>query len=62
MVAAGASEQQKQHELKEESGFAGMGFKRESGSEEREERRSRRDRRATEEKIEGESPVGVLAM
>lgn len=56
MVAAGASEQQKQHELKEESGFAGMGFKRESRGMKREERRSRRDRRVTEEKIEGEIP------
>lgn len=61
MVAAGASEQQKQHELKEESGFVGMGFK---GEEEgrggrgakREESRSKRDRRAAEEKIEGEIP------
>lgn len=62
MVAAGASEQQKQHELKEESGFMGMGFKGE-GEEgrgdrgaKREESRSKRDRRAAEEKIEGEIP------
>ncbi|TGZ57429.1 Uncharacterized protein DBV15_05805 [Temnothorax longispinosus] len=56
MLAAGASEQQKQHELKEESGFAGTGFKGGSGSEEREGWRSRRDRRSAEEKIEGEIP------
>lgn len=58
MVAAGASEQQKQHELEEESGFAGMGFKGGSGSEEREreEKKQKRPTSAAEEKIEGEIP------
>ena len=67
MVVAGASEQQKQHELEEESGLASMvfeggrGAKRERERErerERDEEKSRKDRstRAAEEKIEGEIP------
>ncbi|KYN33432.1 hypothetical protein ALC56_12144 [Trachymyrmex septentrionalis] len=63
MVVAGASEQQKQHELEEESGLASMVFEGGRGAKrererERDEEKSRKDRstRAAEEKIEGEIP------
>lgn len=55
MVAAGASEQQEQHELKEESGFAGRWRDKEGWE-------RKRDLRAEEERIEEEILVGVLAM
>lgn len=67
MVAAGASEQQKQHELKEESGFVGMGFKGEeegkgrSGSEERRKQKQKRPT-CSGGKDRGRNPVGVLSM
>ncbi|EGI58467.1 hypothetical protein G5I_13433 [Acromyrmex echinatior] len=53
MVVAGASEQQKQHELEEESGLASMVFEGDRGAK-RDKEKSRRDRstRAVEEKIE----------
>lgn len=44
MVVAGASEQQKQHELKEENGLAVMVFEGGRGAK-RDEEKSRRDRR-----------------
>ena len=57
VMVAGASEQQKQHELKEENGLASMVFEGGRGAK-RDEEKSRRDRptRAAEEKIEGEIP------
>jgi len=56
MMAAGASEQQKQHELKEESGFAGMGFKGGRGAKREEEKQKRPTSGAAEDEIEGEIP------
>lgn len=58
---AGASEQQEQHELEEESGFMGT---RVSGAERGKERRAKekRDGRAVEEEDGGRNLVGVLAM
>lgn len=61
MVAAGASEQQEQHELEEESGFVGTRVK--GGERQRATEEERKTGRAMEERIEEEIPSRrVLAM
>lgn len=56
IAAAGASEQQKQHELEEESGFSATGFKGREGPGSAGRGRREAEETDAEEKIEGEIP------